>query len=215
MSRNKDSLPQKKPVISEIIVVEGRDDTNSIKRAVEAATIETHGFGIRPETWKLIEKAVATRGIIIFTDPDHAGEEIRRRVLKRFPGSKEAFLHREEARQGSDIGVENAAPEAIIRALQKARVRQPQGPEEKKHAYSEEVQVSGYATKQEPFTLGDLGAYGLVGGPGAKEGRAAIGARLGIGYGNSTTFVRKLNEYGITREEFHDAVIQEKNNGNQ
>ena len=38
------------PVIAETIVVEGRDDTNSIKRAVAAETIETHGFGIRRET---------------------------------------------------------------------------------------------------------------------------------------------------------------------
>ena len=33
--------------IEEIIVVEGRDDTAAIRRAVDAVTIETHGFGIR------------------------------------------------------------------------------------------------------------------------------------------------------------------------
>ena len=44
-------------MIKEIIVVEGRDDTLAIKRAVEADTIETHGFGISEETWKLLEKA--------------------------------------------------------------------------------------------------------------------------------------------------------------
>ncbi|MBR5489075.1 MAG: ribonuclease M5, partial [Firmicutes bacterium] len=44
-------------IVKEIIVVEGRDDTAAIKRAVDANTIETHGFGIRKETWDLIEKA--------------------------------------------------------------------------------------------------------------------------------------------------------------
>ena len=31
--------------INEVIVVEGRDDTAAINRAVEAKTIETHGCG--------------------------------------------------------------------------------------------------------------------------------------------------------------------------
>ena len=61
-------------------------------RAVDAVTIETHGFGIREETWQLIEKAYQTKGIIVFTDPDTAGEQIRRRIMKRFPEAKEAFL---------------------------------------------------------------------------------------------------------------------------
>ena len=66
-------MAQDFPVIAETIIVEGRDDTNSIKRAVAAETIETHGFGIRRETWELIDKAYRTTGIIVFTDPDHAG----------------------------------------------------------------------------------------------------------------------------------------------
>ena len=72
--------------IKEIIVVEGRDDTAAIKRAVDAQTIETHGYGIKKQTWKLIEKAYRERGIIIFTDPDYAGMEIRRRLTEAFPG---------------------------------------------------------------------------------------------------------------------------------
>ena len=57
--------------IEEVIVVEGRDDTAAVKRAIDGLTIETHGFGIRRETWALIEKAYREKGIIIFTDPDH------------------------------------------------------------------------------------------------------------------------------------------------
>ena len=36
--------------IQEVIVVEGRDDTNAVLRAIDGMTIETHGFGIRKET---------------------------------------------------------------------------------------------------------------------------------------------------------------------
>ena len=104
------------PVIAETIIVEGRDDTNSIKRAVIAETIETHGFGIRRQTWELIDKAYHTTGIIVFTDPDHAGETIRKRILDKYPDALEAFLDQESARDGDDIGIENAAPEAVREA---------------------------------------------------------------------------------------------------
>ena len=105
--------------IAEIIVVEGRDDQAAIKRAIDTETIATHGYGISKDTWELIEKAYNTRGIIIFTDPDFAGKEIRRRIKERFPNAKEAFLDRKDATKGDDIGIENAKPAAILEALEK------------------------------------------------------------------------------------------------
>ncbi|EUJ48869.1 primase-like protein [Listeria fleischmannii FSL S10-1203] len=38
-----------KPIIQEIIVVEGRDDTTALNRAVIADTIETGGSAIKPK----------------------------------------------------------------------------------------------------------------------------------------------------------------------
>ena len=108
-------------MIKEIIVVEGRDDEAAVKRAVEAETIATHGFGIRQETFTRIEKAYKERGIIIFTDPDFAGEKIRKRLSERFPEGKHAFLPREEALKDGDVGIENANPESIREALNKAK----------------------------------------------------------------------------------------------
>ncbi len=106
--------------VKEVIIVEGRDDTAAVKRALDADTIETHGFGIRKEIWNRIEKAYEERGIIIFTDPDYAGNEIRRRLKERFPDAGEAFLAKSDAERDGDIGIENAAPEAIFEALRKA-----------------------------------------------------------------------------------------------
>ena len=48
----------------------------------------------------------------------------------------------------------------------------------------------------------DLAQYGLTADPKAAKRREALGKRLGIGYGNSKSFLKKLNRYGITREEF-------------
>ena len=78
--------------IKEVIVVEGRDDENAIRRSLTADTIATHGFGIRKETWDLMEKAYRERGLIIFTDPDFSGEEIRKKNKRPVSGSKKRIF---------------------------------------------------------------------------------------------------------------------------
>ena len=192
------------PTVKEIIIVEGRDDTAAIKRAVRAVTIETHGFGISKSTWEKIENAYRDYGIIVFTDPDHAGEEIRRKITEKFPEAKQAFLSREKASEkkvvqgeasGSgcetgkvfvDIGIENATPEDIREALEKA------------HASSKE--------QDEAFSITDLDRAGLAGGPGSKERREKLGDILGMGYANAKGLLYKLNTLGIEREAFNEAV---------
>jgi ribonuclease M5 len=179
------------PQLREIVVVEGRDDTAAVRRAVEAETIETHGYGISAETWARLERAAAGRGLIILTDPDHAGEQIRRRLRERFPEARHAFLPRDAARApDDDIGVENAAPAAIRAALLAARREQPERE----------------AAAPPPFTAADLRRAGLSGRPGAAAARQRIGRLLGIGYGNAVTFLRRLNAFGISRAEFDEAL---------
>ena len=66
-----------KPKINEAIIVEGRDDESIVSRAIDAMIIVTHGFGIKKETWNLIDKAYKEKGIIIFTDPDHGRSDFK------------------------------------------------------------------------------------------------------------------------------------------
>src|SRR5690554_771427 len=108
-------------MIKEVIVVEGKDDTASIRRAVDAQTIETGGSAIDRSTIERIRLAQQRRGVIIFTDPDHAGERIRKIISDKVPGCKHAFITVEEAKLNDDIGVENASPMAIQRALERVR----------------------------------------------------------------------------------------------
>jgi len=173
---------KKTETIKEIIIVEGRDDVAAIGRALEADTIATHGFGITGETWNLIEKAYEDRGLIIFTDPDFSWEEIRKKLNAKFPLSKNAYLDREDATKKGNIGIENASPESIRSALEKSRCT--------------------LMEKRQEFTMEDLRAHDLVGGTGSAERRARVGKALGIGYGNSAAFLKKLNQFGISRQEF-------------
>jgi len=172
--------------IKETIVVEGKDDEAALKRAVKCEVIITRGFGISEATFKRIEHASKTTGVIIFTDPDFAGERIRERLSKRISNCKHAFLSREDATFKDDIGIENASPEAIIEALTKVRT------------LKQDAEIV--------FTKADLVALDLEGHANAAERRNRLGKVLGIGYCNAKQFVNRLNHYGVTRQEFINAV---------
>ena len=177
-----------KPRLLETIVVEGRDDEAAVLRAVDAAVISTHGWGMPGGNVERIRAACERTGIIILTDPDFAGENIRKRLSELFPEAKHAYLARPDAskmRGGrvADIGVENAAPEAIREALLAARAQVQSAPET-------------------AVTQADLIALGLAGGPGSTQRRQALGKELGIGSCNAKAFARRLAAFGITREEF-------------
>ena len=147
-------------MIKEVLVVEGKMDVLAVSRAVEADCIITDGFRLSPRTIASIGDAYKRRGIIILTDPDPAGERIRRFLSKIFPEAKHAFVPKEEATANDDIGVEQASPEAIRAALEKVRTLD--------------------WNPAERFSAADLIAAGLSGGDGASERRARLGARLGV-----------------------------------
>jgi ribonuclease M5 len=176
-------------MIKEVLVVEGKMDIVAIDKAVEADCIITGGFSLKPKTLDDIEKAYKKRGIIILTDPDCAGERIRKFLAKRFPEAKHAFVPKEDATANDDIGIEQASPEAIRTALEKVRT------------------LDWNPTNE--FTSADLIMNGLSGSNASSERRAVIGAKLGIGYANAKTFLTRLNHYGVTREEFEKALENE------
>ena len=172
-------------MLKEVIIVEGKMDTVAVKRALECDTIETGGFALRPQTLKQIEAAYKKRGIIILTDPDGSGERIRKFLTERFPDAGQAFVPKKDARVPDDVGIEQAKPEAILLALSKVH-------------------------HQPVFNVADLRDNGLSGSPEASRKRDLLGAELGIGYGTAKTFLRRLNTYGVTREEFERALEKVK-----
>ncbi len=173
-------------MIREVIVVEGKKDVAAVKRAVEAECLVTGGFSLSRHLLAQIEAAYGRSGIIILTDPDSAGERIRKALAARFPAAKHAFVPREAATAADDVGIERASAEAIRAALAKARCQEWR--------------------PEKVFAMEDLQAAGLVASPTAAERRAALGEVLGIGYANAKTFLRRLNNYGVTRTEFTAAV---------
>lgn len=183
--------------IQEIIVVEGKDDTTAIKRAINADTIETNGSAVNEATIEKVRRAQKTRGVIIFTDPDFPGEKIRKTIAEAVPGCKHAFLTKEAAmgKAGESLGVEHASPEAIQEALKDAQIM--------------------HETFTEEITPEDLLTAGLIGGVGAKERRIMLGKLLKIGYTNGKQLHKRLMMFQISKQEFAEAlrvVSQEESN---
>lgn len=173
-------------MIKEIIIVEGKDDVAAVKKALEAEVISTHGFGISKETFERIIKAGHEKGIIVLTDPDYAGELIRKRITEVFPAAKQAYILRQDGERKGDIGVENASPEVIRQAIFSAH--------------------GTLTDRREEFTVRDLMDNRLIGSTDSKTRRIKLGKLLNIGYANGTQLLQRLNNYGIEREEFSQAM---------
>lgn len=177
-------------VIKEMIVVEGKEDTAAVLRAVQADTIETGGSALNQDTLQRIALAQQRRGVIIFTDPDHAGEKIRRMIAHAIPGCKHAFLEKEQALQknGRKIGVEHASPEAIRQALENVKTEHVQWESE--------------------ITWEDYLAIGLTGRSDSAARRKLMGKILGIGYANGKQFYKRCQAFRISKEEFVQASAE-------
>ena len=173
-------------MLKEVLIVEGKADVIAVKRALEADCIITGGFHITQRTLENISAAYKRCGIIILTDPDSVGDNIRRFLAKKFPDAKHAYIPRDEATANDDVGIEQATPESISKALNKVRTLE--------------------INPREEFTAAEIIGFNLSGGVDSSRLRDKVGAALGIGYGNVKTFVRRLNNYGVTRAEFMEAL---------
>jgi ribonuclease M5 len=175
-------------MLKELIVVEGKNDAEAVRRACpEADVMITHGWGLTASQIEALQTANQRRGVIVLTDPDHAGEQIRRRLTALLPHCRHAFIPRSLATKKGKIGVEAAAIPAIQAALKQARSGGQVGT---------------------IFGMKDLIRGGLTGIPQAASRREKLGKLLAIGYGNSKNFLWRLNALGITRNEFDKALEQ-------
>ena len=125
-------MPEQKPRLREVIVVEGRYDRNALNQVVDALIFETGGFGIfhHPEKVEALRMLAEQRGLIILTDSDGAGFVIRNKLKGLLPQDRirQAYVPAVEgkekrkakpSRQGL-LGVEGMRPEILLEALKRA-----------------------------------------------------------------------------------------------
>lgn len=167
--------------IKEVIVVEGKHDTQRLQKFVECDTLETGGLCFDPAKLELIRLLQQERGIIIFTDPDGPGEKIRHAINQAVPGCKNAFIARDKAKTAHKVGVEHAAEEDIKAALE---------------------HLMTYAERpRQTLTWSEFMALGLSGKPNSQSIREILGNALFIGKCNGKTLWKRLNMLGLDQEQ--------------
>ena len=177
--------------IKEVIVVEAKDDTKQIQRAVDADRFETNGSALSLADIEQLKKLQQTRGLIIFTDPDFNGERLRKMISQAIPGVKHAFIRRDQGiptEAHGSLGVEHASQKTILHAVSSL--------------YTEEEVGSPL------FRRRDMGHAYLVRGRAARQRRERLAQLLGIGYGNGKQMLKRLNLFRVTRDQFDQAIAQ-------
>lgn len=188
--------------IKQAIIVEGRYDKIRLSNITDAVVICTNGFSIYKDREKqeLIKSLAAKTGIIILTDSDSAGFQIRsfiRSIVKQgevLNAVTPDILGKERrkaqpSKQGK-IGVEGIPDKLIEQALINAGA----------------VPEESTADRGEPITRADLMDCGLIGGENCTQRRQRLQRYLGLPELLSAKLLLEVVNKMYTRSGFLEAV---------
>lgn len=193
-------MPQVRPMhkVSEVIVVEGRYDKNTLSQVVDAVIIETSGFGVfnNKEKQQLLRMLAEKRGMIVLTDSDAAGFVIRNFIKGCVDPKylKHAYIpdiygkERRKAKISKEgkLGVEGMKPEVLLDALIAAGATVDGVSEDKKAC----------------ITKADMYAKGYTGKTGSAEKRTELLKALKLPEKMTGSALLDVLNVIMTREEF-------------
>lgn len=187
--------------IKQAVIVEGKYDKIRLSNIVDTVIVPVHGFSVYRdrETAELIRMLARTRGIVILTDSDSAGFQIRNKIKEIARGGSVINVYvpdiegkerrkREPSKQGL-LGVEGIDDEIILEAFRKAGVLA-----EKSEA------------PKDPITKADLAELGLIGAENSSQKRAALQRTLGLPERLSANMLLEMLNVMYTRERFLEEV---------
>ena len=182
--------------ISEAVIVEGRYDKIKLSNILDTLIIETNGFGIYKDREKLafIKKLAKERGIIVLTDSDHSGFQIRNYIASGIPKDRIKHIYipdiyGKEKRKAAPskegkLGVEGMDCELLKRLFEQAQVK---------------VETS---ENPNPVTSYDLFDLGFSGAPNAKQNKRKLLKALNLPEFLSTNSLLSYINSSMTRKEF-------------
>ncbi len=185
------------------VIVEGKYDKITLENVIDALIIPTDGFRIfkNKEKRDMIRKLAQKNGLIVMTDSDYAGAQIRA-YIKKIAGNCEIInvcvpcLKGKEKRKTAPskegfLGVEGMSADVIIEALKKS------GAVTEK---DENAENSGENKRK--ITKTDLFCLGLSGGTDSREKRRAFLKKAGLPENLSPNAMLDLLNNIYTPEEF-------------
>lgn len=183
--------------INKAVIVEGKYDKITLSNYVDAVIIPTNGFSIYKdgETAALIKMFAEKTGVIVLTDSDSAGFQIRARIKNIIGGGKITNVYipeisgkekrkRAPSKQGL-LGVEGMTEKILLEAFERAGV------------FAEEC-----AENKDPVTKADLFDLGLCGGENSAVKRKLLQQKLGFPSGLSANMLIEAVNALYSREEF-------------
>lgn len=189
--------------LSRALVVEGRYDKIKLSGLVDGVILVTNGFGIYKdkELRRLLLLYAEKRGLIILTDSDAAGRQIRgyiKSILPKELHDRVASVHipqikgkekrKTEASKEGTLGVEGIPADTLRKLLERF--------DNEEDSASENV----------PFTRNDLFDHGLSGGKDSAAKREALADKLGIPHGLSAKALLDLLNTMYSREQIEDIL---------
>lgn len=190
--------------IAQAIVVEGKYDKIKLSSILDAVILVTNGFRIfrDPEKMALIQYYARTTGVIVLTDSDRAGFQIRNYLKGAVRDGKLYHVyipdiygkeHRKEKPSAEGkLGVEGIRKDVLLEAFAKAGV------------LTDEV-----SEKADPITRYDLYELGLSGGADSKARRKALQKRLGLPDLLSAASLLEVLNTMMTRQELQQLLADE------
>lgn len=175
----------------QVFVVEGKNDASRLRQIYpDIQIITTNGSAIDPERIEVLKTLDETHDIVLFLDPDHAGERIRRILGKSLTHVYHAFIDQKQAhsKNGKKIGVEHASRLTIDEALKDMLKIQEGSKSNVTHAF-----------------LYDMG---LTGSKDSKKRRLRLTQALKIGYTNGKTLYHRLKMFDISQEKIIEVLSE-------
>lgn len=161
--------------ISNVIVVEGKDDEAFLSSFIDAIYVKTNGYQIPKEEIDFLNNPRNQKPIIILTDSDEAGKQIRERINKLVNKGLNVEVDIVKCNKKNKHGVAECEREEVINAL-------------KEHI--DNIILKETITNTDIVSL-DIG----------KSKREIICDELKLGLCNNKTFIKRLNYLGYTKEE--------------
>lgn len=193
--------------IKETIIVEGVYDKIKLSRFIDGIIITTHGFSVfKNEKLKASIKNLAEEtGVVILTDSDSAGFQIRNYIKQMLPEDKvlHAYIpdvYGKEKRKiaaGAEglLGVEGINDDVIIDALKKAGCTLDGDKESPRDGRA--------------VTKADMYRLGLSGGEGSAQRRDALARELGLPHKISANMFLDVVNRLLTYEKLCE-IVQNK-----
>lgn len=187
--------------IKEAVIVEGKYDKIKLSNILDALIIETNGFQIFKDKEKknFIKRLADERGIIVLTDSDHSGFQIRNFVSMGIDKNKVRHIYipdvygkekrKAEPSKEGKLGVEGIDDNVLISLFDSLDIE-----------YSLEK-------NRDFITNYDLFAAGLSGTPDAKQNKKKLLKKLNLPEFLSTNSLLSYLNSSMTKEEFENYII--------